>query len=163
MIEAKDILIVCYSYSGNTYEVAKEIQRQTGGTLSEIYPKQPYTRVFTTLLEKARKEIEDNYLPSLFPGVESADKYKVIFVGSPNWCGTITPPLASWLDKNDLEGKILIPFHSHCGGGQGNIDTVVKERCPQSIVKDGICIINDGGTNLAKIIAMWIASLDLNM
>ena len=34
--------------------------------------------------------------------------------GKPNWCGTIAPPLASWLHKNDLSGKILLPFYSHC-------------------------------------------------
>lgn len=55
------ILIVCYSYSGNTYRVASEIKRQTEGTLCEIYPKQPYSMGYETILEQVRKEIETGF------------------------------------------------------------------------------------------------------
>ena len=34
-------LIVCYSYSGNTYRVAQAIQQLTGAELCQIFPSQP--------------------------------------------------------------------------------------------------------------------------
>ncbi len=41
-----NILIVCYSYSGETRRIAEIIERQTGGKRSQIYPRQPYPAVF---------------------------------------------------------------------------------------------------------------------
>ena len=35
-------LIVCYSYSGNTYRVAQAIQKLTGAQLCQIFPSQPW-------------------------------------------------------------------------------------------------------------------------
>ena len=35
-------LIVCYSYSGNTYRVAQAIQKLTGAELCQIFPSQPW-------------------------------------------------------------------------------------------------------------------------
>lgn len=35
-------LIVCYSYSGNTYRVAQAIQQMTQAELCQIFPSQPW-------------------------------------------------------------------------------------------------------------------------
>ena len=45
------ILIACYSYSGKSREIAEMIQKQTGGKLSQIYPRQPYPADFERLLD----------------------------------------------------------------------------------------------------------------
>lgn len=55
----ENTLIVCYSYSGKTRRIAEMIQKQTGGSLSRIYPSQPYPSDFEKLLiqvEEYRKE-----------------------------------------------------------------------------------------------------------
>ena len=44
-------LIVSYSYSGNTHQIAKGIQEATGGDRCEIYPRQPYPMAFPELLK----------------------------------------------------------------------------------------------------------------
>ena len=93
----KNALIISYSYSGNTHQIAKTIQSLTGADWSEIYPWQPYPVEFPELLEQVQREVKNGYKPRLLPGSHSPQLYSVIFVGSPNWCGTIAPPLASWL------------------------------------------------------------------
>lgn len=105
-----NILIVCYSYSGKARKIAEMIQEQTGGRLSQIYPRQPYPADFDRLLSQVREECISGKFPMLLPVTESADVYDAVFVGSPNWCGTIAPPLAAWLKRNDMAGKILLPF-----------------------------------------------------
>lgn len=150
------ILIVCYSYSGNTYRVASEIKRQIGGTLCEIYPKQPYSMGYETILEQVRKEIETGFHPHLFPTPVCLEKYPVIFAGSLNWCGTVAPPLASWLSGRDLSGKIVLPFWSHCGGGWGNLDQDIRKLCPKSEVRGAFHTLNDGGSELPKKISAWL-------
>ena len=88
----ENILIVCYSYSGKTRRIAEMIQEQTGGRFSRIYPRQPYPSDFETLLLQVKEEIRTGKKILLFPVDENADKYDVVFVGSPNWCGTIALP-----------------------------------------------------------------------
>ena len=51
-------LIVSYSYSGNTHQIAQVIQRLTGGDWCEIYPWQPYPMSFPELLWQVKREIK---------------------------------------------------------------------------------------------------------
>ena len=148
-------LIVSYSYSGNTHQVAQEIQRATGGRWCEIHPWQPYPMAFPELLEQVKREIQSGYHPRLLPGTCSPRPYRVIFVGSPNWCGTIAPPLASWLYKNDLDGKIILPFYSHCGGATGDLRGDIAKLCPKTDVREALSVIDDGGDDLMRILRKW--------
>lgn len=150
------ILIACYSYSGNTRRIAEEIRNQTGGTLCPIYPSQPYPASFERLLRKVREEISSGTRPPLLPVSESAEKYDIIFAGSPNWCGTIAPPLASWLYRNDLRGKVLIPFFSHCGGDRGNTEKDLKELCPEARLGESLYVLDDGNERLQDVIRTWL-------
>ena len=46
------------------------------------------------------------------PPVDPA-AYDVIFVGSPNWWGTIAPPVMTFLTSADFSGKTIAPFVTH--------------------------------------------------
>lgn len=148
-------LIVSYSYSGHTHRIAKEIQAATGGDWCEIYPWQPYPMVFTELLEKATKEIRSGYYPRLLPGFRSARPYTHIFVGAPNWCGTMAPPLASWMMKNDLDGKVVFPFYSHCGGVPCDIQRDIRSLCPGADVREALGVTEDDSHPLAEVLSNW--------
>ena len=153
-------LIVSYSYSGNTHEIARELQAMTGSDWCEIHPWQPYPMAFPVLLAQIKREIHSGYHPSLLPGTRSPQPYPVIFVGSPNWCGTIAPPLASWLSKNDLSGKIILPFYSHCGGAKGNLREDIARLCPKAEVGEALGVIENGGQNLTMILQNWLVKAD---
>ncbi len=150
-------LIVSYSYSGNTHQIARELQVITGGDWCEIHPWQPYPMAFPELLEQVRQEIHSGFHPRLLPGARSPRFYPVIFVGSPNWCGTIAPPLASWLHKNDLSEKIILPFYSHCGGVRGNFQGDIARLCPKADVREALGVMNDGDKKLAVVLQNWLA------
>ena len=150
------MLIICYSQSGNTHRVAVEIQRQTQGELCQIYPWQPYPMAFTELLAQVRREVQTGYHPRLLPGACDPKPYPLIFAGSPNWCGTIAPPLASWLAKNDLSGKVILPFYSHCGGVAGDLAGDIAALCPRADVRAALGVIGTGGTELPALLKNWI-------
>lgn len=153
----KDALIISYSYSGNTHQIAKAIQAATGADWSEIYPWQPYPVEFPELLEQVQREVRDGYKPRLLPGARSPQRYSVIFAGSPNWCGTIAPPLASWLSRHDLSGKIILPFYSHCGGVAGDLAGDIAALCPKADVRAALSVIGTGGTELHTNLRDWIS------
>ena len=154
-------LIVSYSYSGNTQRIARELQRITGGDWCEIYPWQPYPMAFPELLEQAKQEIQSRYHPRLLPCSKSPRPYQVIFAGSPNWCGTIAPPLASWLSRNDLSGKVIFPFYSHCGGVSCDFKRDISRLCPKATVYQDLSVIDSGGDDLQEILERWLEKKDL--
>lgn len=149
-------LIICYSYSGNTWRVAEEIRRQTRAPLCEIYPKQPYPMLFESLLAQVRREIDTGFLPGLFPISERVEDYETIFVGTPNWCGTVAPPITAFLKGNNMKGRRLLPFDTHCGGSPGNVGRDIRRLCTDAFVGEGISVINDGGSSLPEKIASWL-------
>ena len=148
-------LIVSYSYSGNTHRIAQKIHAAAGGDWCEIYPWQPYPMAFPELLRQVKGEVQSHYRPRLLPGTPSPHPYTIIFVGTPNWCGTIAPPLASWLYKNNLSGKIILPFYSHCGGVSGDLRQDIARLCPKADVREALGIIDDGGIKLGDMLRQW--------
>ena len=148
-------LIVSYSYSGNTHRIAQKIQSATDGDWCEIYPWQPYPMAFPELLEQVKKEVQARGRPRLLPVSCSPHSYSVIFAGTPNWCGTLAPPLASWLYKNDLSGKIILPFYSHCGGVSGDLREDIARLCPKADVREALGMIDDGGKELPDTLHKW--------
>ncbi|HIV24253.1 MAG TPA: flavodoxin [Candidatus Scatomonas pullistercoris] len=149
-------LIISYSYSGNTHRIAQELQKITGGDWCEIHPWQPYPMAFPELLKQVKQEIRSRYHPRLLPGARPPQLYPVVFAGSPDWCGTIAPPLASWLYQNDLSGKIILPFYSHCGGVKGNFQGDIARLCPRADVREALGIINDNHQNLTAVLQNWL-------
>lgn len=154
-----NILITCYSYSGKTRKIAEAIQKQTGGKLSQIYPRQPYPADFERLLSQVREESRSGKLPTLLPVTESADKYDIVFAGSPNWCGTIAPPLAAWLKENDMAGKILLPFFSHCGGEDKGMEQAFRKLCPAAKMESSLYILENERENLQDMVQTWLEEI----
>lgn len=150
------ILIVAYSYTGNTYRIARGIQTLTEGDLYDIYPSQPYPMTYEELLEQVKREIRAKYRPGLLPLTVSPRGYDIVCAGSPNWCGTIAPPLYSWLCRNDLSGKVILPFCSHCGGEPGDMQRDIRKLCSRSDVREALQVLNDGGGGLKERIREWL-------
>lgn len=152
----KKLLIVSYSYTGHTHRIAQALHALTGGDWCEIYPRQPYPMAFPELLEQVQKEIQAGYRPRLLPGAASAREHPVIFAGSPNWCGHIAPPLAAWLTKNDLTGKVVLPFYSHCGGVPCDFGRELARLCPKADVRTPLGVPEDDGAELPQLLQAWL-------
>ena len=156
-------LILSYSYSGHTHQIAKVVQEITGGNWQEIYPWQPYPMAFPELLAQARKEIQGHYHPRLLPVSHTPRSYSVIFVGTPNWCGTMAPPLASWLYHNDLSGKLVLPFYSHCGGVPCDLRRDIQALCPRAEVGEALGILDRKTDESEENIQQWLIRAGLTM
>lgn len=128
-MQKPEILTVYYSYSGNTRTVAEAIHSYVGGDIFEIKAKGAYPSEYRAMVNQAKQEIQSGYRPELVSFVPDISKYEVIFIGSPNWWGTITPQLSSFLEKHDLAGKTVIPFVTHGGGGAQRTFTDLAAQC----------------------------------
>ena len=136
------ILIVCYSYSGNTLALARAIRQRTGGGLTRVFPTQPYPTRFPELLAQVRRELKSRHYPRLLPLCEAPDGYDLIFAGTPNWCGTVAPPLA---------------FYSHCSGEAGDVAGGIRALCPRAQVGPAFAATPDE-PNLAAALDAWLTA-----
>ncbi len=123
------VLVAYYSYSGNTKEVAEAIQEKIGGDIFEIKTEGSYPEEYRPMTVQAKQEIADGYRPKLTTSVADIAQYDVVFIGSPNWWGTITPQVSSFLESYDLSGKKVIPFITHGGGGVQNTVSDLTAQC----------------------------------
>lgn len=135
-MENKKLLIAYFSHSGNTKEVAEYIYKETGGDLFEIKTEGTYPDDYEPMTEQVKKEIDAGYRPKLLNKVENIGQYDVIFIGSPNWWGTISPQVSSFIESHDLSGKTIIPFITHGGGGVQNTVKNLTEQCKGCNVTD---------------------------
>lgn len=127
--DGKKVLVVYHSLSGNTKKVAEAIQKATGGDIIELSSNHQYPEAYHPMTEQAKVEIEQGFRPQITSNFDNIADYDVIFVGSPNWWGTITPLVSSFLENYDLSGKTVIPFITHGGGGEQRTITNFTEQC----------------------------------
>ena len=153
-----DILVVYYSWQGNTRKIAKYIAQATGGRVFEVEPVMPYTTNYSAAVAQARKEIKENFRPELktMPEITSCS---TVFLGTPIWCGTMAPPLASFIDNSDLSGKTVIPFYTHGGGGGGRFERDVTNMCAGSTVTRSFSTYNSGGSVAHEQIKLWLQNI----
>ncbi len=130
-------LVACFSHSGNTREIARQIQAVTGADAFEIAPAFPYPTDYNAVVDQAKKELNANFRPALKSTGPDLAAYVTIFVGSPNWWSTIAPPVMTYLDAHNFAGKTIVPFITHEGSRMGRSVQDVKRLCPGATVLPG--------------------------
>lgn len=157
----KKILIAYFSYSGNTKKVADEIHKSVGGDIFEIKTADPYPTDYNTVVDQAKKEQADNYRPKLATKVENMDSYDVIFVGYPNWWGTMPMAVFTFLEEYKLSGKTIIPFCTHDGSAFGKSVEDMKKIAPQSKILDGLEIRGKSVKDENKEVPEWLRKIGM--
>lgn len=110
----KKAAVVYYSWSGNTREFARKIAAALGVEAFELEPKTPYTRNYGAVVEQAKRELNAMYKPPLkkLPDISDCG---ILFLGTPNWWGTMSSPVRTFVSEADLSGKVIAPFITHKG------------------------------------------------
>ncbi len=150
-----------FSHSGNTRVIADRIRECVGGDIFEIVPVDPYPRDYDEVVEQARKELGEDYRPPLKTNVENIDSYDVIFVGYPNWWGTVPQPVATFLSGYDLSGKAIAPFCTHEGSGLGRSIMDIEKLCPQSTVLNGLAVRGSNVNTAQTQVSDWLRNIGM--
>lgn len=138
--ENGNTLVVYFSHSGNTRFLAETIHRQVGGDLVELKTVNPYPEAYDPVVDQAKREQQDNARPRLAGKVQNMDSYSTIYIGYPNWWGTMPMAMFTFFEEYDLSGKIIIPFCTHEGSSLGRSVTDMKKLAPQATILDGLAI-----------------------
>lgn len=118
-------LVVYFSASGNTEDVAKMIAEETDGQLFEIEPKQPYsdddldwTDDNSRVTREHENEDERN-VELVSTTVANWDNYDTVFIGYPIWWSIAAWPVDNFVKNNDFDSKTVIPFCTSSSSGIG--------------------------------------------
>ena len=156
------ILVAYFSHSGTTRYLAEQIHARVGGDMVEIKPLKPYPRDYDTVVDQAKREQNMRFRPQLAGTIANIRSYDVVFIGYPNWWGTMPMALFSFFEKNDFSGKTLIPFCTHEGSRLGRSVSDLKTLNPRSTVLEGLAIrgrsVRDRSTQ--GTISAWLANVN---
>ncbi len=129
------VAVVYFSWSpeGGTRQAAKAIAGALSADLFEIVPQTAYNRDYRKCCDEANPECYGKQLRPIRP-MEGWDpaRYDAVFVGTPNWWGTMAPPVRTWVTQNAeaLKGKTLCLFQTNGGGGMQRCEREFAELLP---------------------------------
>ena len=175
MKEENQILVAYFSRSGNNYAggrivnlpvgntevAAKMIQEVTGGDLFHIEAVNAYPEDYTKTTEVAQRELRANARPKLTGHLENIDSFNVIFLGYPNWWGTVPMPVATFLEEYDFSGKTIVPFCTHEGSGLGRSVTDIGRVCPRSTILEGLAVRGGDVRNAKDDVSEWLRKVGM--
>lgn len=153
---SKKILIAYFSWSGNTKAVAQEIQKQTGGDLYEIVPATPYPAAYNATVDQAKQEQQANARPAIKNNLPNVADYDLIFLGYPNWWGSFPMPVATFVEKVNLQGKTVAPFFTHGGGGVQRCQSDLAKLVPSAKFAPYLCLSGSSARNASGDVAQWL-------
>ena len=89
---------------------------------------------------------------------ESLDGYHTIYLGYPNYWGTMPMPVFTFLEHFDFSGKTILPFSTPEGSGLGRSERDIKRLCPGASVKPGLALHGGSVGNALPALQAWLGN-----
>lgn len=127
-------LVVYYSATGNTEEVANKLAENLGADVFEIEPVDEYTSAdldWTDDNSRVSREYEDESLRNVelqSTTVDNWAEYDTVLIGYPIWWGIAAWPVDTFVKANDFNGKTVIPFCTSSSSSLGRSGDLLAEE-----------------------------------
>jgi len=119
-------IVIFYSFEGNTKLIAETIAKTIDADILELKPKNEIkTKGFMKYVLGGR-QVTLKIKPELLPLDKNPNEYDVLFIGTPVWAWSFTPPLNTFFSTCPLSNKKIALFCCH-GGGKGPIFNKMKD------------------------------------
>ena len=161
---AAKTLVVYFSATGNTADVADSIAAAAGADTFEIVPAEPYTdddlnyrdENSRVVREHENPDQRDLALATATP--DNWEQYDTVFIGYPIWWGIAAWPVDSFVQANDFGDKTVIPFCTSSDSGLGESGTLLRDMANGGNWQEGMRFAF--GTSADEVQA-WVSSLNL--
>ena len=147
---------------GNMQYLAEFVAEETGGDLFQIVTEKEYLVAYRDTTDLAKEEQNNDERPALSSHVEDMDQYDVIFLGYPNWWGTLPQAVMTFLEEYDFNGKTIVPFCSHGGSRLGRGPQDIAALCPGAELLDGLAVRDSAVSGAQADVQEWLESLKLD-
>ncbi len=144
---------------GNTEKAANMLASLTGGDLFKIEQEKPYSANYQTCIAEAKADLQAHARPAVLHLPENLDEYDQIYLGYPNYWGTMPMAVYTFLEHYDLTGKTIHPFCTHEGSGLANTAEDIRRAAKGAIVTKGLAIHGSSVDSAEESLKKWVASL----
>lgn len=141
---------------GNTEMAAAVLQKLTGARCLRIEPVTDYPIDYYQCIDQARQDLKTGNYPELKNLPEHIDDYDVIYLGYPNYWGTMPMAAAAFLKRYSFAEKRIRPFCTHEGGGFGRSLEDIRTLCPDAKLEPGIAIRGSEITQSLADLERWV-------
>ncbi len=162
--KAGKILVVYFSATGNTEEVANYIAAASKADLFELVPTQNYSDAdldwtdSDSRVSREHDNPEERVVPLTADTVENWDSYDTVLIGYPIWWGIAAWPVDSFIAANDFTGKTVIPFCTSSSSDLGESGELLEEAAGTGEWLEGIRFRSDASE---ETVIEWVESLGL--
>lgn len=140
---------------GNTEVIAEYISEFTGGDLFKVEALSEYPADYMECIDVAKKEQQNDERPELKQYLDDISSYDTIYIGFPNWWGTLPMPMWTQLEKLDFTGKTVKAFVTHEGSGFGSSERDLKKLCSGAEIKKGLSVPGGNVYDVKDTVKVW--------
>ncbi|MCR4687125.1 MAG: NAD(P)H-dependent oxidoreductase [Lachnospiraceae bacterium] len=144
-----------YIKVGNTEVVADIMKELTGADTFKIDMKEPYSPVYMTCIDEAKKDKQNNARPELTEYLDSIDEYDTIVLAYPNYWGTFPMAVATFLERYDFTDKTILPLCTNEGSGMGSSESDIKKFARGATLKKGLAITGSQAADSKDAVKKW--------
>lgn len=129
----RKVLVVYFSATNNTKNVAEKLSNSLNGDTFEIEPVKEYTSEdleWTNNNSRVSKEHNDKSLRNIelkTTKPSNWNNYDTILIGYPIWWGIAAWPVDTFVKENDFNGKTIYPFCISASSGVGQSGKLLAE------------------------------------
>ena len=146
-----------YVKVGNTEIVCGIIRELIEADAFKIEMKQPYSPVYMTCIEEAKRDLRAKARPELVSVPASLDGYDTVILAYPNYWGTMPMAVFTFLEQFDFSGKTILPLCTNEGSGMGGSERDVRRACSGATVKPGLSVSGSAAADSKESVKRWLA------
>jgi len=154
------VLVVYFSATGTTKDVAEKIASITNGDLYEIKPAVEYTADDLNWHDSASRSTKEqndkSFRPEIGSDPVSLDGYGTVYIGYPIWWGEEPRIMDTFVESYNFDGITMIPFCTSASSGVGRSDRNLADNAGSGNWLDGQRFA--GGASEADI-SSWIGGI----
>ena len=150
-----------YVKVGNTEIVCDIMKELIPADSFRIEMKEPYSPVYMTCIDEAKKDLRENARPQMARELESIDGYDTIVLAYPNYWGTVPMVVATFLESYDFSGKRILPLCTNEGSGMGKSEGDIRKFAPGADVENGLPIRGSAAADSRADLEKWLSGYGL--
>ena len=162
-VQESKVLVVYFSATGTTEDVAEHIANGLNADIYEIVPEDPYTDADLNYNDNnSRTTIEMNdpdARPAISGSVEDMEQYTTVFIGYPIWWGDAPRIISTFMESYDFSSKTIVPFCTSGGSGIGSSASNLEQLTSGATWLSGRRL---NGSDSQDTVMEWVNSLGLN-
>ena len=140
---------------GNTEVVARRLQVLTGADLFQLEPVHPYSDNYNQCIEQAQADQRQDARPALRALPDHLEDYDTIYLGYPNYWGTMPMAVYTFLEHFNFSGKTIHPFCTHEGSGLSGTEKDIQRAAKGALVARGLSIYGSSVDQAKPALEKW--------